>query len=106
MKHTIFFLVLSFATAAGAAPNCPNTVDMYQGVQAQSLWYQSSGACAVQIMPVRRPAQWRSFLFFSTGLFMVFDNLGAGPEATDTASRSFLFFRAGAIRNTPSANRA
>jgi hypothetical protein len=89
---TGFIVLFLFFPMWTAASTCPNTVDLFQNVQAQSFWYKSMNSCAVQITPVDRGPQWRSYLFFSTGMFMVFNNLGPGPAATSTASRSYYFF--------------
>lgn len=91
MKNIIALAILLVAPSL-SAETCPSRIDMYKGIQAQSFYYNSMKACAVQISPADKGETWRSYSFFSTGLFMIFNNLGSGSEASDTSARSFFFF--------------
>lgn len=98
----LFVLMIQGLTSVGQAAlaqnaslrmqDCPGKVDMYLGLQAQSFYYKSMGACAVMISPSNKGTRWRSYTFFSSGLLMVFNNFGPGPVTTNTASRSYFFF--------------
>ncbi|MEQ1878747.1 MAG: hypothetical protein ABL958_19045 [Bdellovibrionia bacterium] len=87
-----FLIALIFLSPVAASAECPSRVDLYMGIQAQSFYYSSMKACAVQVSPSAKSVRWRSYSFFSTGLFMIFNSLGDGPESTHTSSRSYFLF--------------
>jgi hypothetical protein len=92
LKFSVLLILTCTLSKAGAREDCPGKVDMFKGVQAQSFFYKSAKSCVVLVSPTNKGAKWRSYSFYSNGLLMIFNNMGPGPQNTDTSSRSFFIF--------------
>jgi hypothetical protein len=75
-----------------AAPGCLDKFEVFDNTSVQMLPNKKTG-CFLTVSPrTTQGLVYRSFLFDNTGLFMIFDSLGNGPESEATASRELYFF--------------
>ncbi len=82
------FLTSSFVFAT---PNCQNKYEVFDQLAVQTIL--SGTDCFVSLDPRNtNNLIYRSFLFDDSGLFMIFNSLGNGPESESTGAREFYFF--------------
>lgn len=97
MKAIVFLLAsLILSSAFAVAPaNCNYKNEYFDGTQVQTNG--GSRDCYVSISSRNAYVDliYRSFLFSSDGLLMVFNSFGDGPESQTTAARDFNFFPRG-----------
>ncbi|MFZ4403487.1 MAG: hypothetical protein ACOYOK_05235 [Pseudobdellovibrionaceae bacterium] len=80
-------------SAAAVDTACKNEVKYIDQVRLQTLYSQQDGICYLSVNPVfNQKLIYRSYLFSSEGLLMVFDSYGEGPESETTAAREFYLF--------------
>ncbi|WP_413291490.1 hypothetical protein [Bdellovibrio sp. HCB337] len=84
-------LLLGVSTQVSAAPS--SCLDKYEALDNTMIQSIPGHDCMVTVSP-RSPngMTYRSFLFDSTGLFMIFNSLGNGPDNEDTGAREFFMF--------------
>lgn len=84
-------LLLMTALKVSAAPNCLDKYEVLDNTTVQSI--PGSKGCYITINPrYTQDMTYRSFLFDTEGLFMIFTSLGRGPESETTGAREFYFF--------------
>lgn len=96
IAHGLALMTLFCGTRASADASpmeCRDRVERSGGTQVQMLWSRSSGNCWVTVSPLETSDMiYRSFLFGSDGMLMVFNSFGDGPEWRDTGAREFYLF--------------
>jgi hypothetical protein len=72
---------------------CTTGIYAADQIEIQSNWDATAKSCTVSVNP--QDAEnliYRSFLWDETGLFMVFNSYGSGPDDTMTGARDFYLF--------------
>jgi hypothetical protein len=84
------FLLLT-SSQVFASAHCPDKFEVFDNTTVQTL--AGNTGCFVTVNPRNvYDLIYRSFLFDDSGLFMIFDSLGNGPESETTGAREFYFF--------------
>lgn len=94
-------LICLFIAGGKAHSACLETYEAYKGTAIQANILSEAGDCFITITPMYyKDMRYRSYLFSSNGLMMVFLSLGHGPEHRTTGAREFYFPSAQAIKQT------
>lgn len=72
--------------------DCPFANEIFRSAQMTTLEFQKTRQCAKYLQKVGTKSAFRSHLFTSDGLYLIFNNFGPGPEATETGARTYWFF--------------
>jgi hypothetical protein len=92
-RFLAFVVLLAAPRVSAFAADCqvlkPLTIGRTQGT-ADAM---RNGECYASVQPTSFPDMtYRSFMFFNTGLLMVFDSYGKGSNSSATSAREFYFF--------------
>jgi hypothetical protein len=72
---------------------CEDFLIQSNGLQAQGLVKSNKIDCMILIHPIEKPdLKYRSFIFDTSGSFLVFNSFSTGSEATQTGARLFYIF--------------
>lgn len=97
LYFTIIFSALIAEKALGAPiklPSpCPEKSEVSKQVQVQTYYYKKLKICYISIDPMEATNLiYRSYMFGTDGMFMVFNSFGPGGPLSDTGARVFYFF--------------
>lgn len=88
---TAMTLLLLGASQAFAAGNCADKYEVLDNTMVQST--PGTNNCFITVNPRNiNNLTYRDFLFDDSGLFMIFNSFGPGPESETTGARELYFF--------------
>lgn len=92
MKLLASFVLLVLGSSQGiAAADCPDKFEVFDNTRVQLL--PGTQGCMMSLSPRNyEQLTYRSFLFYSNGLFMVFNSFGPGNDSTSSGAREYYFF--------------
>lgn len=71
---------------------CPHRQQRIDNLMVSFFYLAQIRSCGVSATDDSMAVKWRSHIVLSNGEYMVFNNYGYGPVATDTGARVFWFF--------------
>jgi len=95
---TLLFLFVSLAFTISAKADftnakCDEALIGNDVIQINRQWNPSSRTCFISLHPRQvNGLKYRDYYFDNTGLFMVFNSYGYGPDSTFTGAREFFSF--------------
>ncbi len=98
MNKKKFISILCFFTSVTSQADfsqtkCSHVLQGNDVIQVNRQWNDVSRNCFISVTPRQiTNLRYRDYYFDSTGMFMVFNSYGNGPESEMTASRAFYLF--------------
>lgn len=85
-------LTLTLQPLKAMDETCPLEVKAAGNIQVQRMRYGPEKQCMLMVTLLKRPEKWRSYSYFTSGLFMIFSHFGGGSEETSTGAKTYYFF--------------
>lgn len=93
LTSLISFLTVTPVQADFSRAKCNEVLTGNSVIQVNRQWDENSRHCFVSISPRQiTDLKYRDYYFDNTGMFMVFNSYGDGPDSEMTASRIFYLF--------------